>query len=120
MPFFIGFLTAHSWTLALLLFVVPGLTFSMYLAPALSVIQNAVHPSERSTSGAILLLMINLIGLSGGPFLVGWVSDALAPRFGAESLRFGLAALIPAILLAVVVLFRGAVLLRRRAAAAQA
>lgn len=120
LPFFIGFLTAHSWTLALLLFVVPGLTFSMYLAPALSVIQNAVHPSERSTSGAILLLMINLIGLSGGPFLVGWVSDALAPRFGAESLRFGLAALIPAILLAVVVLFRGAVLLRRRAAAAQA
>lgn len=114
-PFFIGFLLAPSWPLALALFVVPGLTFSMYLAPALSVIQNAVHPSERSTSGAILLLMINLIGLSGGPFLVGWVSDHLAPSFGTGSLRFGLAALIPAIVLAVIVLFRGAVLLRRRA-----
>lgn len=119
-PFFIGFLLAPSWPLALALFVVPGLTFSMYLAPALSVIQNAVHPSERSTSGAILLLMINLIGLSGGPFLVGWVSDQLSPSMGAESLRAGLAALIPAVILAVIVLFRGAVLLRRRAAASKA
>lgn len=119
-PFFFGFLLAPNWPLALSLFVVPGLTFSMYLAPALSVIQNAVHPSERSTSGAILLLMINLIGLSGGPFLVGWVSDLLAPSFGTGSLRFGLAALIPAIVLAAIVLFRGAMLLRRRAVALQA
>lgn len=114
-PFFIGFLLAPSWPLALAFFIVPGLTFSMYLAPALSVIQNAVHPNERSTSGAILLLMINLIGLSGGPFLVGWVSDHLAPTQGTASLRTGLAALIPAVILAVLVLFRGAVLLRRRA-----
>ncbi|MDQ1191596.1 MFS family permease [Brevundimonas vesicularis] len=117
MPIFAGFLLAPSWPLALALFFVPGMTFSMYLAPALSVVQNAVHPSERSTSGAILLLMINLIGLSGGPFLVGWVSDLLAPTHGAASLRYGLAALIPVVILAVLVLFRGAVLLRRRAAA---
>lgn len=115
LPFFAGFLLAPSWPLALAFFVVPGLTFSMYLAPALSVIQNAVPANARSTSGAILLLVINLIGLSGGPFLVGWVSDHLAPTYGAGSLRLGLAALAPAVLLAIVVLLRGAVLLRRRA-----
>jgi len=115
LPFYAGFLLAPSWPLALILFALPGLTFNMYLPPALSVIQNAVHPNERSTAGAIHLLALNLVGLGVGPLLVGFISDHLAARQGETSLAWGLAALIPVSLAAIFFLFRGARLLSRRA-----
>ena len=111
LPFYAGFLLAPNWPLALALFALPGLTFNMYLPPALSVIQNAVHPNERSTAGAIHLLALNLVGLGAGPLLVGFISDHLAAGAGTTSLAWGLAALIPISLAAVFFLFRGARLL---------
>jgi MFS family permease len=47
-PFFIGFLLAPTWQLALLCFAGPALLNNMYLAPALAVVQNAVAPSMRT------------------------------------------------------------------------
>jgi hypothetical protein len=44
----------------------------------------------RSQAAALLLFFANIANLVVAPQLVGVVSDALAPRFGAESLRLAL------------------------------
>ena len=45
------------------------------LAPALAVVQNSVKATQRTISGAMLLLVLNLIGLGGGPTMIGILSD---------------------------------------------
>lgn len=96
-PCFIGFLLAPTWQLALLFFIGPALLNNMYLAPALAVVQNAAPPAMRTVSGAILLFILNIIGLGGGPLFVGMISDWAAGGYGERSLQVGLAALTPVI-----------------------
>ena len=36
------------------------------------------------------MFIINLVGLGLGPVAIGWLSDALRPVYGEESLRFAL------------------------------
>jgi hypothetical protein len=52
--------------------------------------QSLVRPQMRALASAILLFIINLIGLGGGPLMVGIVSDALKPTYGVESVRYAL------------------------------
>jgi hypothetical protein len=73
----------------------------MYLAPALTVVQNAVPPARRTMSGAILLFILNLVGLGGGPLYVGFISDHAKPQYGEHSLIIGFAALFPMIVLTI-------------------
>jgi MFS family permease len=100
-PCFIGFLVAPSWQLALLFFLGPALLNNVYLAPALAVVQNAAPPAMRTVSGAILLFVLNIIGLGGGPVFVGLISDRAAADFGERSLQIGLAALTPVIVVTI-------------------
>jgi len=61
------------------------------------------------------LLVNNMIGLGLGPFLVGMLSDALKPAYGAESLRYSMfvfAAITP---WAIFHYWRAGVLLKRKA-----
>jgi len=44
----------------------------------------------RSVASSILLFVANIIGLGAGPWAVGALSDALAPHYGADSLRWSL------------------------------
>jgi MFS family permease len=100
-PFFAGFLLAPNWRVALAFLAVPALMNNMYLAPAITVIQNAVAPTQRTVSSAILLFILNLVGLGGGPVFVGMISDHAKPQYGEHSLLIGLAALFPMIALTV-------------------
>ena len=43
----------------------------------------------------VLFFILNIIGLGLGPWLVGILSDTLAPSFGIESLRYAMLFLIP-------------------------
>ena len=81
-PFIFAGYLAPGWRSSLVFLTVSGALGILYLAPALTVVQNTVAPSARSTSAALLLLVLNLIGLGGGPLFVGVVSDALKPGFG--------------------------------------
>ena len=49
----------------------------MYLGPTFATIQRLVTARERALGAALLLLVINLIGLGLGPWLVGMVSDVI-------------------------------------------
>jgi hypothetical protein len=44
----------------------------------------------RATASAIYLFVLNLIGIGGGTLFFGFVSDTLAPRMGAHSLRYSI------------------------------
>ena len=62
----------------------------MYLGPTFATTQSIVPPRMRATASAILLFVINLIGLGLGPQVVGILSDLLQGSFGIESLRYAL------------------------------
>ena len=61
-----------------------------YLAPAIAVAHALVPPSLRAFTSAILFFSLSVVGLGLGPPFTGFVSDLLAPRFGADSLRWAL------------------------------
>lgn len=100
-PFWFGLLWAPTWQLAMLFLAGPALLNNMYLAPALTVAQNAVSPARRTITGAILLFVLNLVGLGVGPVYVGWVADKMAPAHGDNALAYGYAAVIPFIVLTI-------------------
>jgi predicted MFS family arabinose efflux permease len=70
--------------------IIPVAVSNFYLAPVLSQVQNLVALRMRSVASALMLLIINVIGLAMGPPLTGLLSDALEPRFGPESMRYSL------------------------------
>lgn len=117
-PFLWGAVLAPSWPLTVACLVGPGLLNNMYLAPALAVVQNGVPMRHRGTAGALLLFILNLIGLGGGPFFVGLVSKTLTPRLGpAVALQHAMLWMTPFFLLAFACQLAAAAALRRRRAA---
>jgi predicted MFS family arabinose efflux permease len=60
----------------------------MYLGPTFAMTQSLVRPDTRALASAVLLFVINAIGLGLGPWFVGALSDVLEPRFGVESIRW--------------------------------
>jgi len=116
LPFFMLFVSAPTWPLALCFLAAPALLNNMYLAPALTVIQNAVPPAQRGTSSAILLFVLNLIGLGGGPVFVGWMSDLLKHAYGILSLQMALYALAPFYVLTILAHFAASRSIQRDAA----
>ena len=81
---------AKNSTMVLLLFILPAATMNVYLAPVLAQAQSLVALRMRATTSALVLLIINVIGLAFGPLLTGMLSDALEPRFAEESMRYSL------------------------------
>lgn len=67
---------------AVLLTMVPYIAMSAaYLAPGIAVTHRLVSVNERAMASALLLLVINLIGLGLGPFVAGVASDLLKEFF---------------------------------------
>ena len=100
-PFWLGLIWAPTWQLAMLFLLGPLLMNQSYLAPALTVAQNAVAPAQRTMTGAILLFVLNLVGLGVGPVYVGWIADRMEPAHGEQALSYGFAAVIPFVVLTV-------------------
>ena len=50
----------------------------------------------RSLASAILLFVLNIIGLGLGPVFAGFLSDLLRPEYGDESIRYSLLFLVVA------------------------
>ncbi|MEH6581276.1 MAG: MFS transporter [Halioglobus sp.] len=76
--------------LALTLQFVAALGMSMFLAPNLALTHSLVNLRMRAMSSAVLLFIINIIGLGLGPLATGMISDYLAPEYGQDSVRYAL------------------------------
>jgi MFS transporter, Spinster family, sphingosine-1-phosphate transporter len=93
---------ALSAPTALIAFLAPSLALSvtsltlvyflglLYLAPTFAAAQSLVPDEIRATVSGVLLFCLTLVGATLGPLLVGLLSDVLAPRYGALSLRYAL------------------------------
>lgn len=62
----------------------------MYLGPAFAMAQGLASAHMRALVSAILLFIINLVGLGFGPQVVGALSDWLRPQYAVESVRYAL------------------------------
>lgn len=100
LPFFLGFASADRWEVALALLFVPLFLNSFFLPATVTFVQGEVAPSARVISGALLLLVMNLVGLGLGPTFVGIASDFFRPQYGADSLKMAFYALAPMYLIA--------------------
>ncbi len=89
-PFVVGFLFAGSAEASLYCFAPFYLLGAMYVGPMHSMIQSLVVPGMRATASAINLFAVNMIGLGLGPFLVGYLNDSLAIRYGDEAVRYSM------------------------------
>lgn len=113
LPFFLGFVTVNSWPLALALLFVPLFLNSFFLPATVTFVQGEVAPGARVISGALLLLVMNLIGLGLGPTFVGMMSDFFRPDYGGHSLQMAFYALAPMYLIAALLFLWLARLIRR-------
>ncbi|MCC6828927.1 MAG: MFS transporter [Novosphingobium sp.] len=89
-PLFAAGIHSSSARVAFVLFLVPQAMAYVWLGPVLSAVQHLVAPAARSTASALFLLINNLIGLGGGIFALGALSDALKPAYGTEALRYSM------------------------------
>ncbi len=118
LPFFLGYVFVPGWPAALAFVLAISLLQIMYLPAALAVVQNSVPAAQRATSGAFLLFVLNLIGLGGGPFYVGLLSDHFRPRLGVHALQAALIWLGPFFVLAFICQVAAGYFMEREAAAA--
>jgi MFS family permease len=77
---------------ALVISAVPGFLGAYYLGPTFSLAQGLVGIRMRALAAAILLFILNLIGMGLGPLYVGIASDLLNAYtdLGLESVRWAL------------------------------
>jgi MFS family permease len=87
----IAYLHGGIWAVIPALIVV-SILGGMYLGPSFAMTQGLVTLRMRAVASAILLFMLNIIGMGLGPFFVGIASDLLEPTFGSDalSLRYAL------------------------------
>jgi predicted MFS family arabinose efflux permease len=69
-----------------------SLLTALYLGPTIAITHSLVNAKMRAFSSAILFFVLNLIGLGGGPLLIGFLSDYFQPSFGDLSLRWAFCA----------------------------
>ncbi|MFV3077606.1 MFS transporter, partial [Niveispirillum fermenti] len=114
-PFFVGFVWAPGWELALLFLAGPTVLNYFFLSPAVTLVQEEVRPNQRVLSGALLLLVMNLIGLGLGPTYLGAASDYFRATNPDNSLQLAFYTLIPFYFLAIALYLVLARVLKREA-----
>jgi MFS family permease len=75
---------------SLAFFIVPAVFTNFYLATTFAQVQGLAGLRMRAVASALLLFILNIIGLGLGPQTAGILSDLLAASLGAESLRYTL------------------------------
>lgn len=89
-PLGVAYLLADRVGLAIALFF-PFYALVNVFVPALHTLnQNLARLRMRATASAVSLFILNIVGAGAGPFIVGALNDAFAPRFGDHAIRYSL------------------------------
>ena len=94
-PIYITAVSLPSAAWAIVLLAVPALLGTLWYGPVYASAQSLVPPHARATAAAVILFIINLIGLGLGPLGVGILSDVFGEGMGmgaAEGIRWALIA----------------------------
>jgi predicted MFS family arabinose efflux permease len=111
-PLYVAFVWSPSWRLALILLAGPMFLNYFYLSSSIALVQEEVRPDQRVMSGALLLLVMNFIGLGLGPAFVGTASDFFHAAHPEHSLQLALYSLTPFYVVAILIFLALARVLR--------
>lgn len=92
-PLSLVFYLLHDFGVAMVLTLGTTVLGGLWVAPSYALVQSLAGPQSRAFAAAVFMLIVNVVGLSAGPYLGGLLSDFLAPSFGARSLGLGLCVL---------------------------
>lgn len=84
LPLHVWGLWQTNWMWALGLLVIPSLLNNLWIAPAFAVTQSLAPLPMRAMASALMLLVMNLIGLGLGPMVLGYVSDVARGLSGGD------------------------------------
>jgi predicted MFS family arabinose efflux permease len=112
-PFYLAFVWAPTWELSVLLLTAPMFLNYFYLSSSIALVQEEVRPDQRVMSGALLLLVMNFIGLGLGPTYVGIASDYFRATHPDNSLQMALYTLTPFYVFAIILFLWLARVLRK-------
>ncbi|WP_114227144.1 MULTISPECIES: spinster family MFS transporter [Sphingomonas] len=115
-PFYLAFIWVPGWPLALTLLTVVMFFNYFYLSCSVTLVQEEVPANQRVLAGALLLLVMNFIGLGLGPTWVGAASDWFAAHGHPNGLQLALTTLAPFYLIAIGLFLWLARVLRRQEA----
>lgn len=88
---FIASMLVGDVVLSFALLALPVFVGAIWYGPVFASAQSLVHPRTRATAAAVLLFVINLVGLGLGPLLVGTFSDIYGQTMGAaEGIRWSM------------------------------
>lgn len=90
-PFGLGFVLLDDVRLALLFYAPAAVAGSFYVGPTFAVTQALARLRMRALAAAIVLFVLNLVGLGLGPVAIGFANDMLAPTLGDDAVRYSLA-----------------------------
>ncbi|MEQ9586507.1 MAG: MFS transporter [Parvibaculaceae bacterium] len=107
-----AYLSGNTSAVIASLFIASMLS-GVFLGPSFAIAQALVTSRMRAVASAVLLFVINIIGMGMGPYVVGMLSDWLGAAFNAESLRYALCVALLANLWATVHYFIAAKSLRQ-------
>lgn len=89
-PLVLTFYLIDDFNVGVLFYMPAAVLGAFYLGPSFAIVQSVAPLAIRATAAAITLFILNFIALGLGPWFVGIMSDALAPPFGNDSLRYAL------------------------------
>ena len=112
-PLYIGFVWAPSWSMSCLFLVVTMFLNYFYLSSTVTLVQQEVRPDQRVMSGALLLLVMNFLGLGLGPTYVGEASDFFRAISPDHSLQLSLYTCVVFYAVAILIFLKLAGVLRR-------
>lgn len=95
-PFYALFVLADDPDLALLAFVPVNLMNAVFAAPTYTITQGLASLRMRAMASAIMLFVLNLIGMGLGPTLVGVLNDVFQASRGDQAIRLSLMLLLGA------------------------
>jgi MFS family permease len=113
LPFGVLFLTASSAAVSLAALLAMNVFMTAWLPPAYAVMHGTVPNRMRGLMTALMLMGQSLVGAGLGPFLVGYVSDELAPSWGSRSIQPAMALGVIAFVAAAILCFSTAKILDR-------
>lgn len=89
-PFIVSFYLIDSTFWALVVYMPAAFLGAFYLGPSFAMIQSLTPLRSRALASAIMLFVLNLVGLGFGPQLIGIASDVMRQWFDNDSLRYAL------------------------------
>ena len=92
-PLYIAAYQVNAISFAIGLFLLPAFAGNFFLGPTLALIQSLSPVPMRAVAAAIKMFCLNLVGLSLGPLIVGFLSDVLQPEYQERSLSIALSVL---------------------------